>query len=95
MPETCAHTSLYAPLQVLALELLLVIVQHSGPCFQHHEVCTDPCVRLGCYVAHPCVLVPWQSFISGIKQYLCPSLLKNGVSSVPQACVRCLPLSGV
>eukprot|EP00123_Amoebidium_parasiticum_P018335 comp24173_c0_seq6/m.44187 comp24173_c0_seq6/g.44187 ORF comp24173_c0_seq6/g.44187 comp24173_c0_seq6/m.44187 type:complete len:1717 (-) comp24173_c0_seq6:350-5500(-) len=47
--------------KVLSLELLLVILQNSGPCFQNHE-----------------------QFIGAVKQYLCISLSKNGVSSVPQ-----------
>lgn len=47
--------------KVLALELLLGILQHAGPCLQTHE-----------------------SYIAAIKQYLCPSLLNNGVSPVPQ-----------
>ena len=47
--------------KILSLELLLSILQHSGPVFRTDE-----------------------NFILAIKQYLCVTLSKNGVSSVPQ-----------
>ncbi|XP_065194608.1 brefeldin A-inhibited guanine nucleotide-exchange protein 1-like isoform X3 [Sycon ciliatum] len=46
---------------VLSLELLLGILQNSGPFFRTNEL-----------------------FVRAIKQYLCVSLSKNGVSNVPQ-----------
>eukprot|EP00124_Ichthyophonus_hoferi_P000741 Ihof_evm1s30 gene=Ihof_evmTU1s30 len=47
--------------KILSLELLLVVLQSSGPYFQNAE-----------------------QFIAAVKQYLCISLSKNGVSSVTQ-----------
>ncbi len=47
--------------KILSLELLLSILQNSGPVFRTDEI-----------------------FITAIKQYLCVTLSKNGVSSIPQ-----------
>eukprot|EP00123_Amoebidium_parasiticum_P018332 comp24173_c0_seq3/m.44171 comp24173_c0_seq3/g.44171 ORF comp24173_c0_seq3/g.44171 comp24173_c0_seq3/m.44171 type:complete len:1874 (-) comp24173_c0_seq3:308-5929(-) len=47
--------------KILSLELILNVLQNSGPVMQTHE-----------------------AFITLIKQYLCISLSKNGVSTVPQ-----------